>query len=173
MAFYFEFTKPCAGAEISLPADPLEEGGGYEYFVMYACDRLAQTDCEFRIGGFGLEDWGFDVAYDMSSFLEELPALIEGVCARQDVDLFLYPQGVERTLFFSGKGSVISIRCESDTEWKPFPSVEEIPRQELIAMLRSFARDFSESLLGAAPLVAHQPPFEQWRNAVETAIPAD
>ncbi|MFD6998210.1 hypothetical protein ACFWA5_18500 [Streptomyces mirabilis] len=173
MAFYFKFVKPSAGTVISSPADPLEEGGGYEYFVMYACDRLARTDCRFRIGGFGLDDWGFDVAYDMSSFMEELPSLIEGVCARQDVDLFLYPQGVERTLFFSDEGSVISIRCESDTKWKPFPSVEKVPRREFIAMLRNFARDFSESLLSAAPLVADQPPFGQWRNAVESAIPAD
>lgn len=173
MAFYFEFVKPSAGMDASSLTDSFEEDGGYEYFVMYACDLLGRTDCKFHIGGFGLDDWGFDVSYDMSSFVEELPELIEGVRTRRDVEMFLYPQGVERTLYFSSKDSVIQIRCESETGWKPSPSVEEISRQDFIALLRKFAKDFSEALVSAAPLVAYRPPFVQWRNEVESVIPAD
>ena len=173
MTFSFEFVAPSAGAEISPEADEYEEGGGYEYFVMYACGLLAGTDCAFRIGGFGQDDWGFDVGYDMSSFVEELPALIDGVRERQDVEIYLYPQGVERTLYFSMKDSVVSVRCESETDWQPHPAVEETDRAEFIAMLRRFAQAFAESLVATAPQIAHEAPFEQWRTDAQSVIPAD
>ena len=38
----------------------------FSFEVMYACGLLAGTDRAFRIGGFGQDDWGFDVGYDMS-----------------------------------------------------------------------------------------------------------
>lgn len=169
MTFSFEFVEPSAGAGGSSEADDYEGGGGYEYFVMYACGLLAGTDCAFKTGGFGQDDWGFDVGYDMSSFVEELPALIDGVRSRQDVEIYLYPQGVERTLHFSTDDSLVSIRCESETDWRPEPEVEEIDREEFVAMLRAFA----ESLVVTAPKVAHEAPFEQWRTDVTSAIPSD
>ncbi|MEU6072004.1 hypothetical protein ABZ864_48205 [Streptomyces sp. NPDC047082] len=173
MSFRFEFVKPTRGLESTrFSDDNFEEGGDYEYFVMYACDLLGRSDCEFHIGGFGVDDWGFDVSYDMSSFMEELPALIEGVVERRDVEMCLYPQGVERVLYFSSRGSVISIRCELANGESLPNSVEEVSRSGFIAMLRKLAKDFSESLVVVAPRVAHEPPFEFWRNNVESAIPA-
>ena len=80
---------------------------------MWACHVLSETDASFRIGGFGSDGWGFDIRYDMSAFVEELPCLIDALRSGRETEIDLYPQGVERTLTFSPAGERVLITCVS------------------------------------------------------------
>ncbi|TDU05341.1 hypothetical protein EDD99_3850 [Streptomyces sp. 846.5] len=65
---------------------------------MRGCADLASADASSLIGGFGRNDWEFDISYDLSALMESLPDLIAAVRHQQQFELDLYPQGVERTL---------------------------------------------------------------------------
>ncbi|MBL1098091.1 hypothetical protein [Streptomyces coffeae] len=54
-------------------------GHTYDCLVMEGCRQLEDTDCRFVIGGFGQQCWRFDVGYDMSSLVEQLPELLRWI----------------------------------------------------------------------------------------------
>ncbi len=51
----------------------------YESLVMDTCALLARTDCRFHISGFGQSPWPVDIAYALSSVMEQLPAAVEAL----------------------------------------------------------------------------------------------
>jgi hypothetical protein len=142
--------------------EPLEYLEDYWYLAVRACGVLAETDAGFRIGGFGTEDWAFDVGYDMSAFVEGLSGLIDALRAGNETEIDLYPQGVERTLTFSPVGDQVRIRCVSRTSWVPRPDVEECELDELLAMCVRLAHDFAAALPDVAPTIAGLAPFDRW-----------
>ncbi|MFE0098839.1 hypothetical protein [Streptomyces sp. NPDC059009] len=162
--FAFSLVKPTRGLPDGFVPDELEDTQDYEYLAMYACSLLAETDCAFHLGGFGQDDWAFNVESDMSSFVEELPTLIAGMERGQVVEVPLYTQGIERNLVFTPVGERVSIRCESSTDWIPSPEEEEMTRDQLMSMMRDLARDFSEALAMVAPQVAQLSLFPKWRS---------
>ena len=103
----------------------LEDGSSYDYLAMRGCADLADTDASFLIGGFGGEDWKFDISYDLSALMESLPELIAAVRLHQQFELDLYPQGVERMLTFRfPEGQTVEVDCHSRTAWTPNPATE-------------------------------------------------
>ncbi|MGO4418474.1 hypothetical protein AB4Z54_06860, partial [Streptomyces sp. MCAF7] len=94
---------------------------------MEACEALSDAGgSTFHISGFGTDEWLFDIAYDMSTFMEQLPPLLAGVRERREVVVDLYSQGVERTLTCRPVGNLTVIRCESRTNWIPDPECESL-----------------------------------------------
>jgi hypothetical protein len=163
--FRFSFTGPSPAAverARAVPMEPLEDLGDYCYLVIRACGVLAETDACFRIGGFGRDDWAFDTGYDMSAFVEELPRLIEALRSGREMELDLYPQGVERTLRFSPVGDQVRITCVSRTSWAPQPDVEVCSVDGLVAMCVRLAHDFAAALPATAPFAARLAPFDRW-----------
>jgi hypothetical protein len=167
MTFTFHLTRP---TETRLDADyledrgPLEDPSDYYYLAMRGCADLAQTDAAFRIGGFGTEDWGFDISYDMSSFVESLPELVEALHGRKEFELDLYPQGVERTLTFRFPGDdMVEVECDSRTSWVPNPSKETSSRTQLLALCQALQKDLAVFLEAIGSDVAPLPPFSMWR----------
>ena len=82
MPFRFSFAGPSPAAVQhvrAIPRDPLEDSEDYGYLSMWACNVLRKTDASFHIGCFGSDDWAFDIGYDMSAFVEELPCLIDAL----------------------------------------------------------------------------------------------
>ncbi|WP_405584033.1 hypothetical protein [Streptomyces sp. NBC_01190] len=157
MPFRFSFTGPSPAAverARAVPVEPLEDPEDYWYLAVRACGVLADTDALFRIGGFGTEDWSFDLGYDMSAFVEGLPHLIEALRAGSEAEIDLYPQGVERTLRFSPVGDQVRITCVSRTSWVPRPGIEVCGLDELLGMCARLAQDFSEALSAVAPAIA-------------------
>lgn len=159
--FHFSLIRPSHGLPEGFEADEIEDESDYEYLTVYACSLLAETDCKFLIGGFGQDDWSFDISYDMSSFVEELPNLLKGLRERREVVIYLYSQGVERILTFTPHDEIVKIRCVSQTDWVPSPSEENVSRGELLRMAQALARDFRESLNDIAPTVARMEPIAQ------------
>lgn len=171
MTFRFSLTGPSpAAAERARahPLDPLEAPDDYTYLAMRACAALEATDAAFHIGGFGTDDWAFDIGYDMSAFMEELPCLIASLRAREECAVDLYPQGVERTLTFSapaGSSGQVRISCTSRTSWVPRPAVEIAHRAELLAMSLRLTQAFATALRATAPPLARLAPFSRWPSA--------
>lgn len=166
--FAFSFHGPSAQSAArarEAGIDPLEDTEDYEYLAMRACQALGATDAAFRIGGFGTQDWRFDVAYDMSAFLEELPYLIEALRAGDDFEFDLYPQGVERTLTFTPQGpDQVRVECASRTSWTPSPAVETHSRAALLTLCAQLTHDVATALTATAPTLAALPPFPTWRH---------
>ncbi|MYS24969.1 hypothetical protein GA0115240_172027 [Streptomyces sp. DvalAA-14] len=98
----------------------------------------------------------------MSAFVEELPGLIEALRSGREIELDLYPQGVERTLTFRPEGDQARISCVSHTSWVPRPDVELIAADELLAMCVRLAQGFAEALSAVAPAIARLAPFDRW-----------
>jgi hypothetical protein len=135
----------------------------YDSLVMEACEVLAETDCAFTIRGFGTYDWPVDLAYDLSTLVEQLPDLLDDLRAHRVGKVDLYGQGVERTLYFHPSSGEVKITCTSRTTWAPKPAVESIDRDELQAMIARFLSMFSTSLKGAGSPLADVAPFPAWR----------
>ncbi|MEU6341217.1 hypothetical protein ABZ883_09745 [Streptomyces sp. NPDC046977] len=159
MSFRFSFTGPSAPAVAPVRATPPEP---LEDLTVYGCGVLARTDAAFHIGGFGWDDWHFDVGYDMSAFVEELPGLIDGLRAGRETELDLCPQGVERTLTFRPDGERVRIGCVSRTSWVPRPDVEVRAADELMDDCVRLATDVATAIAAVAPALAPLPPFESW-----------
>jgi len=137
----------------------------YESIVMELCSRLAETDCVFRMAGFGQEEWPVDIRYDLSTLIEQLPELLSGLRSNGSVEVDLYGQGVERTLRFVVAGDRVTAVCASRTGWIPNPDVEEIDRSELLAMIESVAFEFAKFMRMVWPQRAETAPFVDWISA--------
>jgi hypothetical protein len=154
--------RPSRVDEWDLPA---REEGYFEKIVK-ACGLLARVEASaFRLSGFGAADWGLDVGYDMSAFVEGLPELLGGLSARVYTELELYPQGVESVLGFEPAGEDVQVRCRSmNAAWTPEDPVEIIPRAELVRMIERLQHDFARGLEMIDPQLVTIDPFNLWRH---------
>jgi hypothetical protein len=163
MTFEFSLHPPTGIAPSALD---VVEGMAHDFetLVMEACEQLAQTDSSFCIGGFGTKDWHFDVGYDFSAMLEQLPVLLE--CIRSGVrgEIDFYSQGVERTLTFLPSGKLVQVECLSRTSWTPVPNVEFCVRGDLEAMIIRVMMQFQESLRIIKSPLADVEPFSSWHG---------
>jgi len=166
MRFGFHLTRPTSAQMSNERLDgrgSLEDDFDYVYLAMRGCADLAGTDASFLIGGFGREDWEFDISYDLSALMESLPELTAAVRHQQQFDLDLYPQGVERTLTFRfPEGETAEVDCHSRTAWTPNPVTEVCDRAELLGMCMDLASDFAVSLRDIGSDVAELAPFRAW-----------
>lgn len=161
--FHFQFAGPSDVISGRGLEEGLEDSNDYQYLVIEGCASLSGTDCRFVIGGFGQDDWRYDIEYDMSSFLEGLPELLAALDSGRAVTMDLYPQGVERGLTFTPQGDGVSVECTSRTSWTPDPRSEYHDLAELLRMTRKLAKDFSEAVSAAAPEIGRLEPFTSWK----------
>ncbi|WP_134661359.1 MULTISPECIES: hypothetical protein [unclassified Amycolatopsis] len=134
----------------------------YDALVIEACQVLATTDCAFTVRGFG-GSWPVDVAYDLSTLVEQLPGLLRDLRARHDGEIDFYGQGIERTLHFRPLAGQVQVTCMSRTSWTPDPAVEVIDGTRLEEMILRLMSAFSTSLETARSPLADAPPFPSWR----------
>jgi len=135
-----------------------------EYFVlaMRACQELADAGYRFRMSGFGLDDWPVDVSYDMSTVVEELPDLLDALRRREDFDLDMYSQGIERTLTVRVDADRVDLGCLSCTSWRPDPSVETMDYGRFYAMTTDLAAQVARGLVRIGSRLADRQPFRRW-----------
>ncbi|MFF6999223.1 hypothetical protein ACFY93_30355 [Streptomyces sp. NPDC008313] len=162
MPFEFSISCPSGSIASSVASEPLEDTVDYDYLVMQGCRILSDVGCGFHIGGFGDADWGFDVSYDMSTFVEQLPSLIGSLRLNGTGEVDFYSQGVERSLAFKRVGDSYEIRCYSRTSWKPSPSVEFVECVSMEAMLDELTFDFSMALKRTSSEICRLEPFRSW-----------
>lgn len=156
MKLHMSITPPTAVAPV--PPD-FELTDDYVCAVMGVCDELlAETDCRFRMGGFGKSEWGVDTL-DMSTVVESLPGAILDLRANREATIDLYEQGIERELTFTPEGDSVVIRCTSRTSWQPDPDVERAPREVVMSLLGGLVREFKVALQHGCPDFASAPPF--------------
>ncbi len=164
MSFAVGLSCPTGVLASPISAEPLEDSTDYEYLAMQGCRILADAGCAFQVGGFGRPDWGCDVSYDMSSLVEQLPDLFDGLRSSGAGELDFYPQGVERTVAFKRVGDRYELRCTSRTSWTPSPDVEFVDAVLLDSMLTKLAYDFASALERASSEIAGLEPFRSWRR---------
>ncbi|MGW2508443.1 hypothetical protein ACWC0A_03230 [Streptomyces scopuliridis] len=164
MTFEFSLSCPSEFTASSLASEPLEDSDEYEYLVMRACGILSEIGCKFHIAGFGSEDWGFDVSYDMSTLMEQLPDLLLGLASDGCGEIDFYSQGVERTVIFERVGEAYALRCHSRTPWKPYPEVEYVDFPRMEAMLTELISKFLSGLEAASSEISTMEPFRTWRG---------
>ncbi len=145
---------------------------------MDACALLAATTTEFRMSGFGDDAWPVDVSYDLSTFMEALPAALAALRVGGPAEIDMYGPGVERTLTFTVDGDEVTVSCRSGTSWRPSPASETMPSAELIAMLEQVAREFGAALAVLWPVcetlrgLLHDDSLDQdARRAVVRSLP--
>ena len=166
MSFLCRFEGPTtrpAASDISADPDVLES---QDVAIIRACEILSTTDARFFVQGFGLDDWNLDVKYDLSIFLEQTSDVLMGLHARDDSQIDLYSQGVERILTFHPYEESVRIECLSGTSWKPDPSEEDITLDDLISMLSQLVTSFSQTVEGIDGHAARIEPFSSWLRGV-------
>lgn len=161
MTFIFYMTPATnpSGTVVPEPDDDLD----YSSLVIEACAVLAGTGCDFTMRGFGSDDWQVDVAYDLSTLVEQLPDLVENLDTQRVGEVDLYGPGIERTLYFDPSGSEVAITCASWTSWTPDPLTESLDRNELQAMIDRLLSTFSSSLKATGSPLADIAPIPAWR----------
>ena len=146
--FHVELRRPP-----DLPAAPgPPSASDHASVVMDACELLAATNTEFRMSGFGNNHWPVDVSYDLSTFMEALPAALAALTAGEAAEIDMYGQGIERTLAFARNGDEVTISCQSRTSWRPSPGTETMPYADLLTMLQQVAREFDAALAALWPV---------------------
>jgi hypothetical protein len=168
MSFQFHLSCPSGSIASPLASEPLQDDHDYEYLVMQACRILSDAGCRFHMEGFGSADWGFDVSYDLSTFIEQLPDLIDGLESNGVGEVDFYSQGIERTVSFRRAGGSYELRCLSRTSWRPSPATEYENRAALESMLNRSTFDFSTSLQRVSSAICDLDPFYSWRTARES-----
>lgn len=164
MTFEFSLTCPSEITTSILASEPLEDSDEYECLVMRACGILSEIGCKFHIAGFGSEDWGFDVSYDMSTLMEQVPELLEGLASDGRGEIDFYSQGVERTVTFERVGEAYALHCHSRTKWKPSPEVEYVDSVRMETMLTELISEFLSGLEAASSEISTLDPFRTWRS---------
>ncbi|WP_154675138.1 hypothetical protein [Parafrankia elaeagni] len=163
MSFSVSFNPSVPSDTVAPASVHPEPGDDYETLVIEACSALSDAGgCRFHIGGFGSDEWPLDIAYDLSAFMEQLPSLLAGVREYREVEVDIYSQGIERTLSFHSSGDLVTIHCESRTNWIPNPVRESIDRSELVSMLSKLAKDFAGGLRAINSELSEVAPFERW-----------
>jgi hypothetical protein len=157
---------------LDLPSGPATAGpdlrdddlSGFPVRVMAVCDLLGATDCRFHAGGFGTAEWYVEVPYDLSTVIEAVPDVLDGLRAGRPCEMDLYGQGLERTLRFSAGGDTVDVECVSRTSWVPEPAVVRHDRAALIAMIEKLAGDFGRAVAIGLPWLTALEPFAGWRQ---------
>jgi hypothetical protein len=160
--FHISLDLPSRSVASSVPAEL--NADDFPSLVMEACEVLRETDCRFRMGGFGQDDWNLDVGYDMSSVIEQLPEVLSALHSGVDAELDLYTPGVERTIRFIVDGSFINAMCQSQTSWVPPRPVERLERNEVMAIFEKLAIDFARAVAIAYPDMASIKPLDRWQR---------
>lgn len=163
MSFGFRLSCPSAGTVSSLAEGELEDRSDYEYLSMMGCRVLSGQGCTFHISGFGSDDWRFDVEYDMSTLVEQIPKFVEGLAVSGNAEIDFYSQGVERSVSAERADGELLLRCHSRTSWKPQPATERISVLKMEVMIAEFMSEFSLSLKRAGSEIADLEPFSRWR----------
>ncbi|MCW3059120.1 MAG: hypothetical protein JWQ02_941 [Capsulimonas sp.] len=141
------------------------------------CVALAESKCwEFRVAGFGDDDWGVDVRTDLCTIVEQLSDVTDWLLAGpSDIpcDLDFFEQGVERFLELRWVvENTIAITCENRNSyhrtWRPDPETELVEYSVFRTMLARLAADFIEAsdLAGPEVLLLH-PIYQAWKSSVE------
>jgi hypothetical protein len=133
--FKITFRRPTA---VAPPAVAGPSGQDFDSIVMDLCAVLAESDCSFEISGFGQYEWPVDVRYDLSTLMEQFPETLSQIRSGGSAEIDLYGQGVQRSLRFEPRGNgLVSVLCESRTDWTPEPATELTSYSDLLFMLKS------------------------------------
>lgn len=109
------------------------------------CSKIhSEKSLLFKVSGFGLQDWGTDIATDLSIVLEQFPQYVSDLYSLDSMAILdFYEQGQERTLEFTIKDSKVKIDCSSySVYWSPEPSIEIITIEQLEKINQSFISIF-------------------------------
>ncbi|MDA8368619.1 MAG: hypothetical protein M0026_01965 [Nocardiopsaceae bacterium] len=157
------------GADLSdHEAGLLEEwewGGEYPRTAMLACAVLAESDCVFRVDGFGLA-WNVDVDYDLSTVMEDFPETLDAVRASQPCEIGFYAPSTRRQVRILPRNGRLRLTCALLGEDGPAaaPPVEWADHAGFERMLVDLAAAFSRSLARINVAVADTAPFPDWRH---------
>ncbi|WP_433656567.1 hypothetical protein ACQPW1_35335 [Nocardia sp. CA-128927] len=167
MGFHVAFIPTVSSDAMPAIQFEFEPGFGYREIVMTGCYAMEEAGIGvFQIGGFGQEEWPHDVGYELSAFMEQLPALMVSLSENRTGKVDMYPQGLERTLTFRPTGEHVEIRCASRTDWVPHPEFEAMTRNELDSMLTELAQNFFIGLKAASPELANRA-IQAWNEKIE------
>jgi len=128
--------------------------------------QFIDNQVDFKISGFGQDNWPVDSGIDLAVFLEQLPDAIKAVKQRKNLAIDFYEQGIERHLKFSAPdiNGMHQIACTSYTSWKPDPEVEKIHNSELLEMLYTAKITFIKILTELSPNIINHPWIVEWKS---------
>jgi hypothetical protein len=133
-----------------------------------ACEVLAASEGgEFRVRAFSDDAWPTDIATDLPTVLEQLPAVMAGLRDGRAFELDFYEQGLERVLHFEPSGQTVAVTWSSrQPAWSPSVSRIEVGRDQLVSMFAGLADQFCRCLQSACPDLAKNPWLRQWASSV-------
>ncbi|NOU79306.1 hypothetical protein GC101_10475 [Paenibacillus sp. LMG 31459] len=107
--------------EYVIPDLELDDAVG---ILMCICEAFEISQAiSFVVGGFGQDNWPVDCRTDLSTVIEQVPAILEKTRAGiYSFELDFYEQGIERRLLFKEDTNLVKVTCISRTKWVPHPS---------------------------------------------------
>lgn len=105
--------------------------------LFYFCENIGKFS-EFIIYGFLEDKWGLHVRPDFEIFLEALPEALKDLNdkTKDSFYIYLYEQGVDRTIIFNKNAHYLDISCECTLQnWKPKVNIEKISIEDFKKMI--------------------------------------
>lgn len=150
-------------AEVSLEFDSALDDIRSVFAVV--CARIADDGRVKFVVKYAGETWPVDVATDLATLLEQMPAAMVSLGAFE-IDFF--EQGIERVLLFEPKGEEsLNVRCLSRREdWHPPERAVTVGRKALRGSLELLLSRFVGMAVAVVPDVARNAWFCAWKREV-------
>lgn len=124
--------------------------------------ELMSPYLEFRMSGFGLEDWKVDVLFDLPLLLICLPGAAEGLKRKVAFTLGFEEQGTERKIVCTPQEGTIIAECFDLQDPTAELQMEMIPEDDFCYMLTDIRDVFLREALSIAPGLLRTPLFRRW-----------
>jgi hypothetical protein len=128
------------------------------------CEILTETKIvNFRVSGFGEDNWPVSVDSDLPTILEQLPEVLRSISNNHyPFDLYFYEQGIQRCLTFEERDELAHIRCASGTSWVPKPPIIIMSKSEIKSQLCTLRKVFIEVAQQVCPRLSSSSLFKKW-----------
>lgn len=141
-----------------------EQYDGVISTIIDLCDVLEETGIfQFQVSGFGQARWPVDVRTDLSTILEQIPAIMQLISEdNYPFQLGFYEQGVERRLDFEKTSQLIKISCYSGTSWQPNPRTVFSTEADILLQLCNLRDSFVQAVKIVCPKLSGSDLFAIW-----------
>jgi hypothetical protein len=137
--------------------DP-EDIGAIIIDICHALEGFA----EFKVSGFGDNDWPVDVRTDLAVCIEQIPNLLEKLKKFEECSLDFYEQGIEREIIFLPQNGNYILLCNSTGDLDKRFQSEIVDSIQLIELFSTLLGNFLKATKELDFAVFQKKIFRDW-----------
>lgn len=151
--------------ELNRILDDNYQNDDIDTLIQEICNFFEEKDIvNFRLSGFGQDNWPVDVGVDLSSILEQIPEVIHSIDGGYyPFQLDFYEQGIQRRLEFEKDDNFIKITCYSGTSWIPNPRSVSLTEKDILSQFLKVKQSFVQAAVKIYPQLSESSLFNAWR----------